>query len=59
MKARLNAGSPKLKKGFDNARKDLEPDKTFIVYSGTERYFLSEQVEVISLRGISEELLYL
>lgn len=38
-------------KGFHNARADLTPSRSFIVYSGAERYPLSEEVEVI---GVAE-----
>jgi hypothetical protein len=30
--------TPKLERGFHNARDDLGPDRSFIVYSGDERY---------------------
>lgn len=46
--------SPKLSKGFHNARTDIEPERSFIVYSGADRYPLAEGVEVIGLREIAE-----
>ncbi len=39
--------APSLDKGFHHAREDLEPERSFVVYSGRERYFRSEGVEVI------------
>lgn len=41
--------APKLDKGFHHAREDLEPARSFVVYSGEERYPKSEDVEVIGL----------
>ncbi len=48
--------SPTLSKGFHHAHADLNPTRSFIVYSGTERYALAKQVEVIGLRALAEEL---
>lgn len=36
-------------KGFHNARDDLKPKRSFIVYSGDERYPISREVEAIAL----------
>ncbi len=36
-------------KGFYNAIEDLKPDKAFVVYSGNERYPVSQGVEAIGL----------
>ena len=41
--------APKLERGFHHARADLEPSRCFVVYSGEERYPLTEGVEVIGL----------
>ncbi len=41
--------APKLERGFYHAMADLKPDKSFVVYSGLERFPLSEQTEAISL----------
>ena len=41
--------APKLDKGFHHAREDISPDRSFVVYSGSDRYPKSEGVEVISL----------
>ncbi len=48
--------SPKTERGFHHARKDIEPDRTFIVYSGQERYSRAEGIEVIGLRELATEL---
>ncbi len=41
--------APKLEKGFHHAREDLRPEKTFVVYSGRDRYPMAEGVEAISV----------
>jgi predicted AAA+ superfamily ATPase len=41
--------APKVTRGFFNALEDLQPDRSFVVYSGQERYALAESVEVIGL----------
>jgi predicted AAA+ superfamily ATPase len=48
--------SPKLEKGFHHAREDLEPERSFIVYSGDDRYPKAEGVEVIGLRELAATL---
>lgn len=48
--------APRLEKSFHHARQDLEPSRSFIVYSGDDRYPLGENVEVIGVRGLAEEL---
>ena len=48
--------SPKLERGFHSAHDDLKPERSFIVYPGTERYRVSEKVEAISLRDLALEL---
>ncbi|MBX5463864.1 MAG: ATP-binding protein [Steroidobacteraceae bacterium] len=48
--------APTLTKGFHMARKDLAPTKTFVVYSGTERYPLAEGVEAIGHVALAQEL---
>lgn len=48
--------APKVEKGFHLARKDLNPTRSFVVYSGDARYPLAHGVEAISLRGICEML---
>ena len=41
--------APKLDKGFHHARQDLKPERSFVVYSGNDRYPKDEGVEVIAL----------
>jgi len=48
--------APKLSKGFHSAREDLAPTKTFVVYSGTERYPLADGVEAVGHVAMAKEL---
>jgi len=48
--------SPKLERGFHHARTDLEPARCFVVYSGQNRYPLTEDVEAISLLEMAQML---
>ena len=48
--------APSLTKGFHNAKRDLSPDKSFLVYPGRDRYPRGSGVEVISLRELAAEL---
>lgn len=48
--------APKPERGYLNAIEDLSPTKAFIVYSGMEKYPLSKETEVISLKEIVEEV---
>ena len=41
--------APKLDKGFHHAREDLSPERSFVVYSGNDRYPKGDRVEVIGL----------
>lgn len=43
-------------KGFHLAWEDLAPERSFIVYSGSERYPKAENLEAIGLRELAEEL---
>ncbi len=45
--------SPRLEKGFHFARQDLKPARSFVVYSGDDRFPLSEDVEAIGLRELT------
>lgn len=47
---------PKLERGFHHARADLKPTRAFVVYSGTERYPKSQEVEAISVREMAQVL---
>ena len=48
--------APGLEKGFHHARADLNPARSFVVYSGQDRYPLTAGVEVIGLRSMAEIL---
>lgn len=48
--------SPRLEKGFHFARQDLKPGKSFVVYSGDDRYPLGEDTEAIGLRELASIL---
>ena len=45
--------SAKPGKGFFHAYDDLKPAKSFIVYSGDDRYPLAENVEAISVKEMA------
>ena len=47
---------PNLSKGFHHARADLRPKRTFIVYSGSERYPKTAEIEAIGLREMAATL---
>ena len=49
----------KPERGFYNSLEDLQPKKAFVVYSGNDRYPLSDGVEAISLWGLAEEIVKL
>lgn len=44
--------SPKLSKGFWEAKKDLQPKACYVIFPGTRRYPLEESVEVLPLSEI-------
>ncbi len=48
--------APKLEKGFHFAREDLKPERSFVVYSGADRYRLMAGVEAISVRELAAML---
>lgn len=48
--------STKVSRGFHTAREDIQPDKTFVVYGGNERYPMSEDVDAIGLRELTHML---
>ncbi len=43
--------APKLDRGFHHAREDLQPERSFLVYSGSERFRMTGDVEAI---GVTE-----
>jgi hypothetical protein len=49
--------SAKPGRGFYEARKDIHPDRSFVVYAGTERYPVSEEVQAIGVLDMAEMLL--
>ena len=48
--------APRLERGFHLARDDLEPERSFVVRAGQERYSVSEGVEVLGLYEMAREL---
>lgn len=48
--------APKLERGFRLAAEVVKPERSFIVYSGDERFPLAEGVEALSLLDLSAEL---
>ena len=48
--------APKLEKGFHHAREDLKPERSFVVYSGSERYPMAQNVEAIGLSQLAAAL---
>src|SRR5690606_20272987 len=51
-----HSSAPKLTIGFRRALADLQPDRAFVAYSGTERYPQVDQIEVIGVRALAQEL---
>ena len=49
--------SPKISRGFFNAVDDIQPDKSFVVYGGDDRFRVNPGVEMISLANLLNELL--
>ncbi len=49
--------SPQATRGMRSAIEDIEPERSFIVYPGTDRYRLSEGIEVIGLPDLAADLL--
>ena len=48
---------PKPERGFYYAIEDIKPDRSFVVYSGTERYPVKDNIEAIGLPGLMQELI--
>lgn len=48
--------APKVERGFYQARMDLNPARSFVVYSGETRYPIAEEVEAISLFEMAQML---
>ena len=54
----IKSGSaPKPTKGFYNALEDIEPDRSFVVYAGDERYPIAEGVDAIGVSEMAQMLL--
>ena len=49
--------APKPGKGLHGALADMQADRAFVIYSGTERYPLSAQVEAIGLLEMAQEVM--
>ncbi len=48
--------APKLDRGFHHAREDLDPERSFVVYPGDDRYPKGEGIEVIGLGELASLL---
>lgn len=48
--------APKLERGFHSAIGDLEPERSFVVYPGNERYRLGPSTETIGLTELCDEV---
>jgi predicted AAA+ superfamily ATPase len=48
--------APKVEKGLHSARQELKPDRTFVVYPGTESFALARDVEVVGPGRLAQEL---
>jgi hypothetical protein len=48
--------APNLEKGFFNAMEDVQPDRSFVIYPGKDRYPKTEETDVISLQELAQEL---
>lgn len=51
--------TPKVERGFHHACLDLQPERRIVVYPGTERFPLKEDIEVLPLQGVGGQLLAL
>jgi uncharacterized protein len=49
--------SPSPTRGMRSAMEDLEPERAFIVYPGTDRYRLGENIEAVGLPDLAADLL--
>ena len=50
------SSAPKMSKGFQIARDDINPQRSFVVHTGDDRFTLGAGVEAIGLRGLMAEL---
>jgi len=53
----VKRGAPeKIERGFRSAQEDVQPERSWIVHAGEDRYPLSAEVEAIGLRDLAAEL---
>jgi len=50
------SAAPKVERGMRSALEDLQPERSFVVYPGSERYRLAEGVEAIGLAELCAEI---
>ena len=48
--------APKVERGLRSALSDLEPERSFVVYPGPERFRLGPGIEAIDLAGLCDEV---
>ncbi|MBK5219959.1 MAG: ATP-binding protein [Thermoleophilia bacterium] len=48
--------APKVTRGMRSSLEDIEPERSFVVYPGTERFPLAEAIEAIDLVGLCDEV---
>ena len=48
--------SAKITRGFHHAREDIQPDRSFVVHAGDDRYPLTQDIEGIGLHAMAQEL---
>ena len=45
--------SAKVEKGFHSAREDIKPKRSFVVYSGEDRYPITQDIEAVGVRELA------
>src|SRR5215203_1332915 len=50
------SAAPRVERGMRSALEDLQPERSFVVYPGSERYRLAERVEAIGLAELCTEI---
>ena len=48
--------APKCERGFHEARNDLTPERSFVVYAGSERYPITPEIDAIGLEEMAHTL---
>ena len=51
------SSSPKISKGFYIACKDIKPQQTFVVYSGSDQFSMGNDIVAISLLGLMHKII--